>query len=406
MANLVEDPTLPAASFLTGTAASDVLRMPIEAAGGSLHSARPVNIHYRPGSDLVVRYSTQVSWPGKPRTRETHMAACAVRGPHAGTVPVESIIKGRKVTVGVWRWPFDPVLHGLGSAVTKRFVADLCEVKDRADLSLKVVAFRPTERAVIRATTSTDEFYLKVMDPRSVGSVVARHAALAASGVPVANLRTAVPEAGIVVFDALRGATLRDGLKAGCGHWPTASAFDWLASVISGADIEQARPVASRLTDGVLHAAMLAEVMPGEQDLLENLSNTIRAVAVPPRSGTIHGDLHEGQLLIDRGQIVGVLDIDDVGPGAPIDDRASLLAFLRFRAITVPKHRARITQYADELRSESATSFPLADLDVHTAAVLLGLATGPFRIQQQGWETTVHAVLTQAAQHLTHRRTS
>ena len=39
----------------------------------------------------------------------------------------------------------------------------------------------------------------------------------------------------------------------------------------------------------------------------------------------------------------------------------------------------------------------IVDLDVHTAAALVGLATGPFRIQSDGWRTNVTDLLRLAA---------
>ena len=152
----------------------------------------------------------------------------------------------------------------------------------------------------------------------------------------------------------------------------------------------------SALAHAVLHASMLAAVLPQQRSRLEQLADTLQRVEPAPPSATIHGDLHEGQLVVDDGHITGVLDIDDAGPGDPVDDRANLIAHLRYRAVTNPELRQRLTDHADMLRTSSTGRFDGDRLDLSTAAALVGLATGPFRVQQPGWDTSVAELLNEA----------
>ena len=77
------------------------------------------------------------------------------------------------------------MLTGLGTAVTPVGVAAVLDV-DHHDIRLDVVAYRPTERAVVRITTTTGDVlaYLKVVAPDETASIAARHDALVAAGVP------------------------------------------------------------------------------------------------------------------------------------------------------------------------------------------------------------------------------
>jgi len=390
------DPALPAVQYLVGAGAHDVLRLPIEATGGRIESVRPVQVQYRPGSDVVVRYSAQVSWHGGSSTRETLVAASTVHGAHPGALLVTADTASGPIEVGVWRWPYDPVLSGLGDVVTPSSVADVLGVAtDR--LGVEVVAFRPTERAVVRVSRDGDPIaYVKVVPPARAPEVTRRHETLIAAGVPAAPVLVGDHERGLIGLDVLRGPTLRDLVKSDADDWPDPVEFIGLGDAISTAPVAGPGP-ASRLTDGALHARMLATVVPEAAPLLDDLARRFDAAGLPPADGTVHGDLHEGQVIVDHGRIVGVLDVDDVGPGASVDDFANLIARIRFRAATAAATNDRLDRYAVSLRDVARERHDTDRLDLHTAAALVGLATGPFRIQAEDWRATVVHLLDLAA---------
>jgi hypothetical protein len=140
-------------------------------------------------------------------------------------------------------------------------------------------------------------------------------------------------------------------------------------------------------------------VLPGVGGRLDAIVGQLSATTSDrPPTGTVHGDFHEAQLVVDDEAVTGLLDIDDVGPGDPLDDVGALVAHLRFRALTSGDQR--IEAYATAVRGALSVHHDPSDVDRHVAAVLVGLATGPFRIQQLGWAATTERVLDLVDDHL------
>jgi aminoglycoside phosphotransferase (APT) family kinase protein len=394
---LIEDPLLPAAAHLTGSGAGDVLRPVIAAAGGELIGCRPSHVQYRPESDLVVRYRCQIR-RGHHDTTDTVLAATTIAGPPAGTVPIEALTPdGTALSVGVWRWPFDPILTDLASIVTPDLAAQQLRGVVRGRLDLEVVAYRPTERAVVRIRDDERELYVKVVPPAATSALVARHDTLADAGLPVP--RVIASGEGWLAMEALAGTTLRDRLKQGDGRLPPPRRYLELLDTLAALDLSGTAPVRSRIDDARHHAAMLATVMPDARERLDAIVDRLSTDSAALRiSGTVHGDLHEAQIVVDDHAVTGLLDIDDVGPGDPLDDVATLVAHLTFRAMTSADQR--IHDYAQSVRAAVGSGHDRSDVDRHVAAVLVGLATGPFRIQQPEWTSTTRQVLDLVDQHL------
>lgn len=394
---MIDDRLLPAAAHLTGADAADVLRPVVAAAGDELISCRTSQVQYRPESDLVVRYRCEIDRHGR-TTTDTLLAATTVAGPYAGTVPVEATTAdGTNLSVGVWRWPFDPVLPGLSAAVTPSRAADRLSGLVGRRPEVEVVAYRPTERAVVRVRGERREVYVKVVPAATTDVLVARHTTLRDAGLPVPRILAA--DEGWIAMEALTGTTLRDRLKRGDLPLPPPERFRELHRTLAAADHAGLPPVRSRLDDVPHHAAMLATVLPECRGLLDELVG--RIAAMPPRTaatGLVHGDLHEAQLVVDDDGITGLLDVDDAGPGDPVGDLGTLLAHLAYRAETGDD--PRIAAYAVGLRAAVAADTEPADVDRHVAAVLVGLATGPFRIQQPDWEHMTRRVLAVVDRHL------
>jgi aminoglycoside phosphotransferase len=393
----IQDPLLPAAAHLSGTGASDVLRPVVEAAGGELLSCRTSHVQYRPQSDLVVRYRCEIRRGGIDVT-DTLLAATTVAGPFAGTLPIEAAAPdGTVLSVGVWRWPFDPILVDLSTMVTPHLADTHLSDLVGARPELEVVAYRPTERAVVRARGNGREIYVKIVPPASTAALVHRHTVLADAGLPVPRVLAA--GSGWIAMESLVGTTLRDRLKQGTGRLPAPDRYRELLDALSRIDLADAAPTRSRLADAPHHAAMLGTVLPDARGRLEAIVERLSAQG-PTRTltGTVHGDLHEAQLVVDDTAVTGLLDIDDVGPGDPLDDVGALVAHLRFRAVTSGDRR--IDTYAERVRSALSSNHEPSEIDRHVAAVLVGLATGPFRIQQPDWLATTRRVLDLVDHHL------
>jgi hypothetical protein len=397
-ASTVADPLLPAAPYLTSEAAFDVLAPAVAAAGRRLLACNPVHVHYRPGHELVVRYRAEVAETDGTRQRHTLLAGTAAGGPHPGTLHVTT--DDEALTVGVWRWPFDPVLPGLATAVTGHLAGNFLGGHMCAPVRPEVLVYRPTERAVVRITdTAGRRLYVKVVPPATVAGLIARHEALDRVGLPVPRVVTSDAAAGLVALGEVVGPTLRDLVKFGGGVWPAAAEFLDLRRRLAGAALD-APARAPRRADAVAHAAMLATVLPAARSSLDRLTDPWRGGATTTGSPvTIHGDLHEAQVIIGSGRITGLLDVDEVGPGDPLDDLATVLGHMRYRQLTTDDRVAahRIAAYADALRAGFAAEVSVGELDGSTAAVLVGLATGPFRVQMPGWESATTEVLGAAA---------
>ena len=406
---LPEDDELPAAVHLAGPGAQPVLRTALDAVGGRLDSARSVHIQYRPGSDVVVQFDATVSWHGATPSRETLMMSTSRQGAPAGTLPVVATVDDRELSVGVWRWPFDPIMPALEHMVTPdRAAARLVDVVD-GPLELKVVAYRPMERAVIRVCAPSGVvIYVKVLAPTQVGPLVERHERLLAAGLPVPQILAADDVEGWVAMAELSGETLRQHIKLERVPWPAPSAYGDLLERLRSVALD-GPPRPTRTSDALGHSTMLAAVAPDLARRIDDLARALVPAAARSelRSATVHGDLHEAQLIVDGDRIVGLLDIDDAGVGDPLDDYATVLAHLRFRETTAAtaRQRGRIGKYADLLASNFANEVAELGVDPRelatvTAGVLVGLATGPYRIQHPNWRHDMERLLGRAEQHL------
>jgi aminoglycoside phosphotransferase (APT) family kinase protein len=312
--------------------------------------------------------------------------------------------------------------------------------------AVEVVAYRPAERAVVRVSRGGRVLFVKAVPPSRLVGIVARHEALARAGLPVPAVVAAAVD-GWFAMEALPGPTLRDRIKAwpcsigdAAMALPDADAFEHIFAGLAAVQLDDlpaereiarheegdreeghaavtsARP--TRTCDAAHHAALLARILPEHAGRLGELAEQMRkcAVAAQERVGpVVHGDLHEAQVVLDGRRITGLLDIDDVGAGDPFDDRATLLAHLTFRAIADPATTSRLWPYIAGLRSAMTSRRRTASgtgrtgldapwaaaraavcartLDEVTAAVLLGLAGGPFRVQHPNWKATALAVI-------------
>ena len=396
----LDDSLLPAAPYLTGPHAADVLRPAVELAGGILVSAHPQQLVYRPGRDVTVMFGAQISWGGRPAVDETLVAASSHRGALPGTVPIEA----GDLHVDVWRYPFDPMLPGLASAVTNTSVAALLGTTVER-VQLQVVSFRPCRRAVVRVQRSDgDDLYLKVVEPPEVAGLLARHAALRAVGLPVPEIESVDADAGLVVSRALPGRDLRAVLAEGRSPLPTPAEIARMVDQFAGADLMAHAPVMPLATSAPRHGAMLRLVMPAASDRIDAALAAIASDPLHPAHTIVHGDLHDAQLRIDeRGVIVGVLDVDGAGPGDPLDDLARLCGHVLAVSVvgdgtTNPVASDSVAKYAERLRDDfRQVGADPAEFDRRVAAALMGLATGPFRSQSEGWQELTDRMLEHVA---------
>ena len=355
---------------------------------GRLDGLQVSGVTLQPDGSATVRYTAAVTRPDGRESREVLTATAGSRIPDGATT-VEALVDGEARRVAIWRWPWDPALPALTWAASSSRVAgrlaDLGLATGPARLRMR--SYRPGRRAVVQATTTTGVLFLKVVRPVALPRMVERHVALDGA-VPSPPL-LATTEDGVLVLDGLPGTPMR-GLIAGDGRGlPDAAELDRVLEGLPAVAADVAT-VRRRMTGDALarvpdHAAVLGMVAENLRDRLDALTAVLAATdpgehpAVP-----VHGDFYESQLLVDSGRVVGLLDVDTAGRGHRIDDWANLLAHLVLLELILPAP-ATAGRYRRDLEEYLLSRWPAGQLRPRVAAVLLGLATGPFRVQQARW---------------------
>jgi aminoglycoside phosphotransferase len=395
----VSDPLLPALEELLGPGAGALLTTIVEAGGGTLDGYDRRQVLYRPGDRAAVRYSVHVRWGASDPVTETVVAVTTVDGPPDGTL----LLSAGDLAVGLFRYPHDPALPGLPIATVADRLDRWLEVGDGAGPALEVRTYRPTRRAVVHArwrgledATSERELYVKCVPPDEVAAIQERLAMLRAHA-PVPVVAAMSSESGLLALEALPGRTIREVLRAGD---PTALAAlpngRAILSLLDGlpapaAAMGPARPgPIERAPD---HGALLSAVLPRLAPRVDRLLATLDGPDPGSPDAVVHGDLYEAQVLVDETGVSGLLDLDGAGPGRRTDDLATFLAHLAVLAETLPRRRAAIERYRASLQVAFEDVAGRAPLTRATAAVIVGLATGPFRVQQSGWPSQVEGRL-------------
>jgi aminoglycoside phosphotransferase len=384
-------PVRPAASWpaslrlLLDDAACDLWPTVID---GPLEALRVTGVTLQPDGAATVRYSAAVARPDGRETSEVLIATTGTRIPDGATT-VDAVVDGESRTVGLWRWPRDPALPALGWAASRSAVADrLAELGlTTGPVGLRLRSYRPGRRAVVQVTTTTGDLFLKVVRPATLPRMVELHALL--DGVVPAPPLLATTDDGVLVLAGLPGTPLRALLADDGRGLPEAAELDRVLDGLPAAAAGLAS-VGRRMTGDALarvsdHAAVLATVADGLRPRLAALTAALAAAdpgehpAVP-----VHGDFYESQLLVDDGRVVGLLDVDTAGRGHRIDDWATLLAHLALLELILPGPTT-VARYRAGLEEHVLRRWPAGQLRPRVAAVLVGLATGPFRVQQARW---------------------
>ncbi|MGY1716885.1 hypothetical protein ACI78R_20680 [Geodermatophilus sp. SYSU D01106] len=381
----------PSLQVLLGEEAPELWSAVLGPLGGRLRTLAPVTVTLRPDAAATVRWSAVVDWADGRATRESLAATTGAEVP-AGAAVLAGDVGGETVTVGLWRWPLDPALPGLAWAASAAGVARrLAELGvDAGAPRLRLRAYRPGRRAVVEVTSPAGRWFLKVVRPSAAAGLAARHAALVPA-VPVPPVLAATDD-GVLVLPALPGTPMREALGGDPAVLPPPAALEELLDALPPLGLPALAPPGRRDPTDPLprlrgHAAVLGMVCPGLAPRLERLTAAVAAAVERRPVVPVHGDFYEAQLLVGGGAVVGLLDVDTAGPGARADDRATLLGHLllleRLAADPAPvaAYRARV----------EAVAGGGADLAARVAGVLVGLATGPFRVQQAAWAEATEA---------------
>jgi hypothetical protein len=298
----------------------------------------------------------------------------------------------------VWAFPDDPALPGLAVA------ADAARLSRRlrprpAQVVVEPLRYRPRRRAVLRYRLDGDRvLFGKVVTPRRGQRLLALADALRDSGLHLA-LPAGRVAPGALVLPFMSGVSLRDLLLIG-GPLPSPDRIANLsqelhrrcAPVAVSTALAADRSVARRRVDpgtALCAAQMVARLLPAEGCTAGRVAEAVisRAEEAEPRDEWIvHGDLYENQVFVD-GDRLGLIDLDDVGPGDPLLDAANFNAHLLLLATSGCPAARMIGRYREDLRADFCRIFDAdpADLAWREAYCLLRLSSGPFRVLHPDW---------------------
>ena len=393
----------PGAQALTGPAAVRVVEAALARSGTVLHDWSVRSVHQRGSSSVAVVYEVDVT---DDRGRRDRLAVGHVsrRPVPAGATQVD--LDG--AVVHVWLFPHDPYLPGLPAAVQRREAVRLLQRVDRLDTDevsrpvIRTRSYRPTRRAVVELRPGPDRppaAYVKLLGDRAPERIRRRTRDLVAvhdhlvGVLPVPPVLEHDLDAGRVVLDALPGMSLRQVLRDG-GRVPGA---DEVCRLL--ADLHRLPPPPTdadpdAYADVSRHVTRLARRLPDRSEDLARVAAVARSVRGP--RGTVHGDLHDGQLLVTAGRISGLLDVDGVGTGRVAHDLGRLLAHVEASELACPDAADRVRDYVSGLQEACAGLAPAHDVAAAAAGAWLGLATGPLRVASPRWRTETAACIDRA----------
>jgi hypothetical protein len=233
---------------------------------------------------------------------------------------------------------------------------------------------------VVAVSGAEEGLYLKLVRPSKVEGLHRAHQELAAA-LPVPASLGYSPELGLIALQSVPGLTLRAVLEdAGLEVPPAADIIDMARRLPTPVDRREAPSAVSRLEEvGSLLTVISPELTTRIDDIVAAIGPETRPADTPS-----HGDYYESQLLVEDGALVGMLDVDTYGWGRAGDDGSTMLAHLAVWA-GMSRRPERVLGLGASLIELWDLLVDPADLRRRTAAVVLSLATGPFRVQSADW---------------------
>ena len=391
-------------ALLTSAEVQPLLAAAAEHAGGRLGSWRLQHVDAQPGRSTTATYAAVVEWPSGPR--EEVLGASARVGGRRGNDDRAMIFADGDREVAVWLYPDDPDLPGLRRAATAAEVAVLLAEHQVLDhpppqerVALEMISYRPRRRAVVKAIVELERgpqvYYIKVLRETSVAPILERHRLLQSAGFPAPAVAAITPDF-CLVTPRVPGRPLALALfdePMPCTAEALVALLDAMPPAVA------ALPRRPPWTDAVgSYAEMVGAALPAARPQLSRLVGQVTAglSGSPPGNEPTHGDFHEGQLFVSAGRVTGVLDIDTVGPGRRVDDLACLLAHLSTVQRMSPEQAIGLTRLINLWLPVFDARVDPAELRLRAAAVIISLATGPYRAQQRNWQAETAGMLNSA----------
>jgi Phosphotransferase enzyme family len=401
------DPGLPGARGLFEAEGIGAVRAYLDERGWAADQVAAVQATYRPARQCLVRFRARATNGAGERRTFSICVETRARFREMAAAPEELGQRfglrepaGRYGPYLAWAFPYDPNLPGSADAAWGPAVRDLlADGGPRPEaVSVQPIRYRPRRRAVYRYRAlhrgrrgrRWDTWFGKVL----TSDKAARAHHLRAS---VSHPRLAVPSVAAgptLAFRPLEGRSLRDLLLRGS----SLPAPDRVAAL--PANLRQWVGEAAPSWDRTTHRAVarstfrhLSTLLPAARDDLARVLEAVEAGEErDPRSErVVHGDLYEAQVFVDDDFSLGLVDLDDLGPGDPAMDAGNFCAHLLVLALAVPSAAGRLVAYRQLVRSAFLTRLDLspADLAWREALAMLLLATGPFRVLDPRWPEQV-----------------
>jgi len=265
---------------------------------------------------------------------------------------------------------------------------------------LRVLAYKPERRAVLRVGSGEAAVLLKVYTPAGFeGAITATGAIPSGAGprVPQALLR--LPDEAAIAFEWLAGCALDrlldapEACRLASEAGATLHALHQLDPCGGLADVHPAAAARSA-------AGALAVLVPGVERRAVALADRLQAAGGGGRS-VVHGDFSADQVLAGP-EGVALLDLDESGAGDPLDDLGSFVGELELRVLTGSLAAGRAAELGAALLEGYAVAAgvaPAASAVRSAAAVaLLRRAAEPFRRRRAGWADMVVAAIERAVE--------
>lgn len=345
------------------------------ASGGTVRAVAVSQVTWWPGRSATVSWDTTIDG-GALAGRATFVGTTVTAPPDAVTVGDGAD------SVAVWRVPHDPFLPALAHVIQPEVAASVVTELGGEIMQprTRLRAYRPSRRAVIEVTGEGHRVYLKLVKPRRVAALHQRHLDL--DGVlPVPEPLGLNEDLGLLAMRSLSGATLRAVLESPDGRLPHPAVIAGLPGTLprpnTTAEVHSPIEALPRVAD------LLRRLLPMEAARISRLEEAIGTDDVTDRVPA-HGDYHEAQLLVEHGLVSGILDVDTLGVARPGDDPGTMLGHLAVWH-TMSAQPDRVAAYATALQQRWEADLDPRDLRLRAAARILGLAVGPFRVQQENW---------------------
>lgn len=365
---------------LTDEAAGSMLTLFLGEEFG-LTSWRVHAIHHRVGGGVSVGYSVHG------HREDAYVVASSARVDEASLTENAGHIfdyEGRRYFV--WRFPFDPQLPGLALACKASALSDFLGT----DVEVELLAYRPTRRAVVKAT-GEQTYFVKVVPRASVRGVVAR-LTLASESLPTPELVRATDD-GVVVSREVPGVPLSRFLASDPTPQEIDAMFVNLRSLLDAmshrlVSLKPRKAWAQRADAyGVAAAAAFPEISDDAIELGKAIRRFVEVTDYGPVVPT-HGDFYEANVFVDpkHWQISGIIDIDTLGPGHRAHDWGCLLGHMSVLEDLSPARYHGVARIVQRWRDLAAQEVGQAALGASAAGVVLSLVAGPAKARKRGWQ--------------------